>query len=129
MELVPEFDFLDISMNKKLDLQRGTMESHVRAYFADIPAMVEIARCESNFRQYEKSGVVLQGRVDKRDTGVMQINRGYHGAAATNLGLDLDKPEDNMAYAKFLYKKQGLQPWMSSYPCWGTRLPHGIAVK
>lgn len=95
-------------------------EAIVRNYFADIPVMISVARCESTFRHTLPDGSVLRGRVDSRDTGVMQINTGYHGATAKKLGLNLENIYDNMAYARHLYEKQGVQPWSASRPCWGT---------
>ena len=97
-------------------------ESVVREYFADIPVMIQIARCESTFRHTLADGTVLRGYVDSRDTGVMQINTGYHGVTADTLGLDLEDIYDNMAYARYLYERQGTQPWSASRPCWGRTL-------
>ena len=91
-------------------------------YFKDIPVMIQVARCESTFRQNLPDGSVLTGKVDSADTGVMQINRRYHGAAAASLELDLNDIYDNMAYARHLYEKQGIQPWSASSPCWGPTL-------
>lgn len=99
-------------------LAAGDTETAVRKYFSDIPVMVQIARCESTFRHTLADGSVLQGRVDPADTGVMQINKRYHEATATQLGLNLEELEDNMAYARYLYEKQGTQPWSASAPCW-----------
>lgn len=93
-------------------------ETIVREYFHDIPVMISIARCESNFVHTQANGEVLRGRQVKSDLGVMQINTYYHGKAAADLGLDLHKLEENMAYARYLYKKQGTQPWNASAPCW-----------
>jgi hypothetical protein len=73
--------------------------------------MIQVARCESTFRHTLGDGSVLRGMVDPRDTGVMQINTGYHGATSKKLGLDLTVLEDNMAYARHLYNKQGTQPY------------------
>ena len=50
----------------------------------------------------------------------MQINTLYHGEKAENLGLDLMVIGDNMAYARYLYEKEGTKPWKSSATCWGT---------
>lgn len=99
-----------------------TTEAAVRTYFADIPVMIEVARCESTFRHVLTDGSILQGRVDPADTGVMQINRRYHEATATAMALDLDDLQDNMAYARHLYEAQGTQPWSASMPCWGGTL-------
>jgi hypothetical protein len=97
-------------------------EALVRSYFHDIPIMIEIARCESTFRHYLPDGSVLQGRVDSDDTGVMQINKRYHEERAIELGLNVENINDNMAYARYLYEKQGVQPWSASAPCWDRSL-------
>jgi hypothetical protein len=49
----------------------------------------------------------------------MQINEHYHSATAAKLGLDLYTIQGNVAYARYLYDKQGTAPWSSSQPCWG----------
>ncbi len=97
-------------------------EAKVREYFSDIPVMIQVARCESGFRHMLEDGTVLKGRVDSRDTGVMQINSFYHGKESAKLGLDLLNLEDNMAYARYLYQKQGTAPWNASSSCWGVTL-------
>jgi hypothetical protein len=99
-------------------LHTSEVEAAVRAYFADIPVMVEVARCESTFRHTLQDGSVLRGKVDNRDVGVMQINTGYHAVQAKKLGLNLLDINDNMAYARYLYNKQGTQPWSASAKCW-----------
>lgn len=101
-------------------------ESIVREYFEDIPVMIQVARCESTFRHTLSDGTVLKGKVDSADTGVMQINKRYHGEAAVKLGLDLENIYDNMAYARHLYEKSGTQPWSASRPCWGAHVAMGI---
>ncbi len=100
----------------------ASTESIVREYFSDIPVMIQVARCESQFRQTREDGTVLRGRVDPRDTGVMQINTYYHGNRAAKLGLDLEDIYDNLAYARDLYERQGTQPWSASAPCWNRTL-------
>ena len=97
-------------------------EAEVRKYFSDIPALIQVARCESHFRHTLADGSVLRGVVDNRDTGVMQINSFYHSKAAHQLGLDITNLQDNMAYARHLYEKQGMQPWRASSSCWGATL-------
>ncbi len=97
-------------------------EAKVREYFSDIPVLIQVARCESTFRHTLEDGSVLRGKVDSRDTGVMQINTYYHATEAAELGLDLTVLEDNMAYARNLYERQGTQPWSASAPCWGKTL-------
>jgi len=48
----------------------------------------------------------------------MQINEYYHTDKAKKLGLNLRTVEGNLAYAKYLYDKEGTQPWISSSKCW-----------
>lgn len=93
-------------------------ESIVRSYFSDIPVMIQIARCESEFRHTLADGSVLRGKVDPADVGVMQINTRYHGAEAKALKLDLHDLHDNLAFARQLYERQGTKPWSSSASCW-----------
>ena len=97
-------------------------EAIVRSYFKDIPVMIGVAKCESGFRHQQADGSVLQGRVDSADSGVMQINKRYHEAAAAAMNLDLDDLYGNMAYARHLYETQGTQPWRASMSCWGNTL-------
>jgi len=101
-------------------------EAIVRSYFRDIPVMIEIARCESTFRHTMADGSVLRGVVDSADTGVMQINRRYHEKTATNMQLDLNDIYHNMAYARYLYEREGTRPWNASAPCWGRTLAMNI---
>ncbi|MAZ29778.1 hypothetical protein CL655_00655 [bacterium] len=86
--------------------------------------MIQVARCESTFTHTLADGSVLKGRVDNRDTGVMQINTYYHGATMERMGLNVYDLKDNMAYARHLYETQGLQPWSASRPCWGKTLAY-----
>src|SRR5689334_3719567 len=55
-----------------------TTEKYVRQYFKDIPIMIQIAKCESTFRQLDEDGEIHRGRVNNADVGVMQINEFYH---------------------------------------------------
>src|SRR5262245_39629026 len=83
------------------------VEAFVRKEFSDTPILIEIARCESTFRQYDSKGQVLRGKVEPKDVGVMQINEWYHGDSATKLGIDIYTIEGNLAFGKHLYEKYG----------------------
>ncbi len=100
---------------------RKSVEKYLREQYADTPILVEIARCESTFSQFDKNGKVIRGRVNSKDVGVMQINEKYHLETAQNLGHDLHTIEGNVAYAKYLYEKQGAQPWKASAVCWSKK--------
>ena len=94
-------------------------EEYVRQYFSDIPIMVSIANCESNFRQLDKSGEVHRGVKNSADVGVMQINEHYHLDESVRKNYDIYTISGNTAYARKLYEKQGTDPWSSSKTCWG----------
>jgi hypothetical protein len=64
------------------------------------------------------SGSVVRGRVNSKDVGLMQINESYHLERATALGFDIHSLEGNMAYARYLFAKEGYQPWSASSKCW-----------
>ncbi|MDB5224790.1 MAG: hypothetical protein JWO43_412 [Candidatus Adlerbacteria bacterium] len=99
--------------------QAQTVKEYVSTYFADAPVMAAIAYCESRNRQYDTDGSIFRGIVNSKDVGVMQINEYYHSDTAAKLGLDLFTLQGNTAYARYLYEKEGVQPWSSSQPCWG----------
>lgn len=90
----------------------------VRSYFADTPVLGEIAKCESEFMQFNKDGSVHRGIVNSKDVGVMQINEHYHLETAKDLGYNIYTLQGNMDYAKYLYDQEGVAPWSASAPCW-----------
>ncbi len=95
-----------------------TLEAYVRLYYRETPILAEIAKCESRFRHLGVNGKVLRGEAVVEDVGVMHINEFYHEDAAKVLGLDLHTLDGNLAYAKWLYNKEGTAPWYSSSKCW-----------
>jgi len=105
------------------------VEKFIEDYFADIPVMQKIAYCESRNRHFDKNGLVLRGEKTSLDRGVMQINLYFHGETAKKMGLDLHDIDDNVAYARYLYQKQGAKPWLSSSACWSKLPDREIAKK
>lgn len=106
--------------NKKISIEkRITVEEYVRNYFSDIPVMIEIARCESRFRQHNEDGDVLRGEKNSFDRGVMQINEYFHNEDSVKLGYDILTLEGNTSYARYLFENYGVKPWKSSAKCWG----------
>lgn len=108
---VKSADYLPLTDQKNV-------EKFITDYFADIPVMATIAKCESRFRHYNSNGGVLRGEKTPLDRGVMQINLYYHEKTATKMGLDVHNIDDNVRYARYLYEKEGAKPWMSSSKCW-----------
>lgn len=105
-----------------VEQEAKTLEHYVRENFKDTPILAEIARCESGFVHFTDSGKILRGLKDNNDVGVMQINERFHLAAAEKLGYDIYSLEGNMAYAKYIYEKDGAAPWYASSKCWGKNL-------
>jgi hypothetical protein len=95
-----------------------TVEETVREYFADIPVMIEIARCESKFRQFTDSGNVMRGGVGRQMVGVFQFFDRYHVGPANALGFDIETVAGNLAYARHLYNLESTAPWNSARTCW-----------
>ena len=104
--------------NKEIENIMST-EQYVRKYFSDVPIMIQVARCESQFRQLDSDGEIHRGVVNPADVGVMQINEHYHLDKSVEENYDIYTLEGNTAYARKLYEKQGTAPWKSSKPCWG----------
>ena len=96
------------------------VEKQVRDYFKATPSMIEIARCESKFRQYTDDGTVLRGGMNNEMIGVFQFYGPVHAAGAKALGFNLATLEGNLAYAKHVYDTEGTIPWNSSRDCWET---------
>lgn len=95
------------------------IEKKVRAAFADVPVMIEIARCESKFRQFTDAGNVLRS---SGMIGVFQFYESIHAPGAKALGFDLATVDGNLAYARHVYKSEGTTPWNGSRYCWNVPL-------
>jgi hypothetical protein len=108
-----------LNTQNKITSNPVTLENYVREYFAETPILAEIAKCESRFRQLDKDGNILRGEINKSDLGLLQVNEYYHGERAEDLGFDLNTVDGNLAYAKYLYDKEGTTPWNASKKCWG----------
>ena len=75
--------------------------------------MVDIVKCESNFRQFDSDGTVLLSPT--LDVGLFQINLKAHLKQSQKMGLDIiNSMEDNYKFAKWLYDAQGESPWVCS---------------
>jgi len=92
-------------------------EQVVRKTFRDTPILIQIARCESGFRQFDENGKALKNPKSSA-TGVMQIMSSYHRKTAAKLGFDIRTLNGNLKYAKWLYKNEGTRPWNASKHCW-----------
>jgi hypothetical protein len=91
-----------------IETEPEMIERLIREAFEDAPIMVQVARCESGFRNVpSKTG----------DHGPFQINQ-VHLDRLQELGLDRTVIEDNIKYARMLYDESGTQSWYMSKHCW-----------
>jgi hypothetical protein len=111
-----------VSVTKVETELNKTTEDLVREEFSDIPIMVEIAKCESQFTQFNKDGSIHLGRINPADVGTFQINERYHLRESQKLNLDIHTVNGNLKYARHLYESEGVDPWSASSPCWGKRI-------
>ena len=95
-----------------------TVEEYVQEYFKKTPILAEVAWCESRYRQFTPYGDIFRGEINNKDVGVMQVNEYFHLKTAQRLGYNLYSLEGNLAYAQYLYDKEGTVPWNSSSRCW-----------
>ena len=103
-------------------------EKRVHEYFKDLPVMIEIARCESEFRQYVDSGAVLRGGSAGGMIGIFQFFESVHTVPAKALGFDLATVDGNLGYARHLYEAQGTTPWNPAKSCW-DKAPTKTSIK
>ena len=108
---------------QEIVMDRNAVQEYIKTEYADTPILIAIAQCESNFRQFNPDGTVVRGKVDSHDVGIMQINETYWLDKSKSLGDDIYTAEGNVAYAKYLYDKQGTDPWNSSSKCWSQSAP------
>ncbi|MFM2340329.1 MAG: hypothetical protein RLZZ360_965 [Candidatus Parcubacteria bacterium] len=104
------------------------VEARVREYFADIPVMIGICGCESEFRQFREDGTLLVSRwinpeTGKRGssaTGVCQITyKNHYPAWSDSPETNVTTLDGNLAFARELYLSEGTAPWNESKSCWG----------
>lgn len=87
----------------------------VEREFGEDHVMVEVARCESSFRQFSGEDVLVNSI---GATGIFQILQRVHEEIAEDFGYDIYTVEGNIGYAKALYEADGLKPWSASSLCW-----------
>jgi hypothetical protein len=97
------------------------IKARVQAFFPDLPVMVAIADCESEFRQFDHDTSLLRGG-GGTVVGIFQINEAIHRPLALTLGLDISSIDGNILYARHMYEEDGIYPWLSSFPCWNPKI-------
>jgi len=103
-----------------IEVDPAYVEAVVRDYFKDIPVMIEIARCESGFRQYEDNGLMVENpSPDSSASGVYGILYIKHFKLwSTSPETNITTLKGNLAYARKMYMESGTAPWAESESCW-----------
>lgn len=82
------------------------------------PVMDRIIKCESGGKHTVNGQVLVKINTNgSYDTGIAQINSIWN-KKATELGYNLSIEKDNIAFANYLFKTYGSEPWYSSKACW-----------
>ncbi|MCA9367268.1 hypothetical protein KC887_03325 [Candidatus Kaiserbacteria bacterium] len=106
---------------------QAAVRTSIENVFSDTPAMVAVAKCESNFRQFTDAGNVFRGGYNNQMIGVFQFYKSVHSTAALALGFDIAALDGNIGYAKHVYDTQGITPWNASKTCWEAELAKNSA--
>lgn len=95
------------------DSQHGPDKEKANEALVDYPFLFALACRETRFNHAnpEDPTKVFVGKEDEDDTGIMQINKRIHKDLLEEKGLNADVFEDNIAFAKFLYDKKGIDHW------------------
>jgi len=96
---------------------KGNIIEKIEESFPDAPIMLEVARCESQYKITAHN--TTQNKDGTTDGGIFQLNS-VHDPELNRLGLNKFDPDDNIKFARILFDRHGLQPWESSrVDCWG----------
>lgn len=101
------YEIEPIKNQEKVEPQKGEIET----LFEKVPETLwRIAYCETTIiHRNPKTNDTIRGVSDPRDTGLFQINKGYHPVDG------LESLMGNTRYAVSLFKEQGARPWVWSY--------------
>lgn len=117
--IIYEAEEVEVIENYGSYSNRKTTEQEIVDRLGESHPLVDVARCESSYRQLNDDGSLLRGSINPQDVGVLQINERYHLDNSRKLGYDIHTLEGNLDYGEYLYETQGLTPWSWSEHCWG----------
>lgn len=118
--LQPSADSATTTKEVKIEvvMSQERMIQEIHKIFWDAPIMVKVAHCEG----------IKNGKLDNQaynptngsgDTGIFQISEKYHGKEYRRLGFtNMGDFQQNLAYARILYERNGLSDWEASRHCW-----------
>lgn len=89
------------------------------SYGLSASLMKKISQCEDQGDPYSTHANKHGDVVWSTDIGPLQINDYYHEAEMKKLGLNINKPIDNLKFGLSIMETEGTVPWKWSEPCWG----------
>jgi len=107
---------IELGMIRQLELNNGDIPTLInlisKEYGIDETTLINMLKCESGLRQYDKNGDVLLSTTG--DSGVGQINLRTWSSKAKKLGYDLDNPVDNLLMVAWIIQNDsnGLDSWV-----------------
>jgi hypothetical protein len=111
------------------EVNQDFVRQRVIESFQDIPVMIAIAECESEFRQYREDGTLNVNRLTKAGkrvssaTGVYQaLYKGHYAVWSKNPVTNITTLDGNIAFARQLYEESGTAPWNESRDCWQPKV-------
>lgn len=108
----------EVQIEVKIDWTEERIVEEIHKVFPDAPIMERVAKCEGtkNGRLHPEAYNPTNG---SGDTGIFQISEKYHGKEYRRLGFtDMEDIKQNLAYARILYDRNGLNDWLASQHCW-----------
>ena len=101
---------------------------YLKSWWVGYPMLKRACSCESwgnpdkEPRQFREDGSLLVGYPNPNDVGACQINLPLWGEKSKTLGYDvINSYFGNIGFAKWLYDKQGMNPWIYSKKCWNKK--------
>lgn len=120
----PIYKGLKSGSDSKPDAQLARLASSTQVR----KALIIIGEAESpgepGGRQFDEKGNVVRGKVDKDDTGALQINKRIHAdLLKEHPEINIEKSkEDNYRFGEILVQKFGFEPWAKTRSIWGPKL-------
>jgi hypothetical protein len=97
--------------------------SKTQDIWAGYPELKRACSCESwgspdkEPREF-KDGKLLRGTPNQNDVGACQISTTYWLKKSADMGYDIFTYKGNVEFAKYLFNKYGMSPWLWSKHCW-----------
>ncbi len=118
---VSAFDIADKEFARTDMVSTTTAKMAIEEVFGSDTPMVAVAECESRLLQFDKPNHPTKNPTSSA-YGLFQVMKSIHNDTALDMDMNIYTLKGNILYAKYLYDKEGLTPWISSSNCWKPKL-------